>query len=161
MKNSGRIPPAGRPRISTLLAARSLNRFLLVGILNTLVAFAAFPAFFWLFGRVLSLNVLLVVSTIFCTLFSFATHRIVTFRSHGRVHHEVSRFFLLQGVIYVINVTLFNALLLVTRLHPVVIQWVIIAGLQIGNYFVLKRYVFPLRLSDKKVNATDGVDMSR
>lgn len=145
MKNSGLIPPTSRPHISALLAAGSLNRFLLVGILNTFVAFAAFPTLFWMFGHVLTLNVLLVVSTIFCTLFSFATHRTVTFRSHGQVHHEVARFFLLQGVIYVVNVTLFNALLIVARLHPVVIEWLIIAALQIGNYFVLRQYVFPLK----------------
>jgi len=132
--------------ISKIFAVRSLTRFFAVGIGNTIVAFIAFPILYWISSGALNLNILLLISAVFCTLFSFISHRFVTFESRGRVHYEVLRFFVLQGAVYLLNVVLFNTLLHVTQIHPVILQALIVIGLLAVNYIALNSYIFPKSL---------------
>jgi putative flippase GtrA len=132
-----------KERLSSLFPQRSLSRFLSIGLLNTLVGVSVFPLLYWVIGPTLNVNVILSVSYIFCTIFAFTAHKFVTFRSQGRTHVEGARFFIVSGVTYLLNVGLLNATLPLTPSHPVLLQLGIAIALQIFNFFILGKIVFP------------------
>ena len=132
-----------KERLSSLFPQRSLSRFLSIGLLNTIVGVSVFPLLYWMIGRTLDVNVILIVSYIFCTMFAFTAHKFVTFRSQGRTHVEGVRFFIVSGITYLLNVGLLNAALPLTPSHPVLLQLGIAVTLQIFNFFILGKLVFP------------------
>jgi len=130
-------------RVSSLFPKRSLSRFLSVGFLNTIVGVSVFPALFWIWGPGAHVNAILAISYVVCTLFAFASHRVVTFRSQGRVRVEGTRFLFVSGATYLLNVGLLNASLPLVPSHPIALQIGIALTLQIFNFFILSRIVFP------------------
>lgn len=125
-----------------MLRARSFNRFLIVGIVNTLVGIAVFPVLYWLFIPYAGINALLGISYVLCTLSAFGLHKIVTFESRGRTHVEGPKFFLLSGLTFLLNLALLNGLLPVIPIHPVILQTAIAILLQIGNYLIMNHLIF-------------------
>ncbi len=131
-----------RSRVQRLLTARSAGRFLIVGSVNTLVGFAAFPILYWLFISQVGINTLLATSYISCTLFAFWLHKIFTFESRGRAHIEGPKYFALSGLTFFLNLLLLNGLLRVTSFHPIVLQMGIAIALQLGNYLIMNHLIF-------------------
>lgn len=126
-----------------LFHVRSFGRFLVVGVVNTGIGLSTFPALFWLFYPTVGINSLLAISYIFCTIFSFGSHKVVTFASRDATIPAGIKFFLLSGATYVINLLLLNALLWAVSAHPIILQTSIAVGLQLLNYHVSSYLVFP------------------
>jgi putative flippase GtrA len=66
-------------RLSLHFGAGSLNRFLVVGAVNTVFGLGFFPVVYLLCGNLVSTWLLLVVSYVACPTFSYLTHCLVTF----------------------------------------------------------------------------------
>ena len=122
--------------------SKMFMRFAAVGALNTLLGLSFFPALYWLAHDVLRTTVILTISYVVCTLFAFTMHKFVTFSSTGKAHHEGAKFAGVTGILWGINVLLLNLALTYTHVHPIVAQTVIAVALQLGNYVILKRFVF-------------------
>lgn len=117
-------------------------RFALVGGLNTLLGISLFPLLFWAIGDDVNMNLILVMSYVICTLFAFTMHKFVTFSSKGKSMQQGVKFISLTLVLLGINAVLLNAAIALTTLHPSIAQVIIAVSLQLGNYVVLKRFVF-------------------
>ncbi len=121
---------------------RSLSRFLVVGIINTLVGILLFPLLYWVFGSSIAFNLLLAISYVLCTLSSFLLHKYVTFKSQGSALTEGIKFAILSGFTYILNVIILQVVLPLLPWHPVLVQTVIAVMLQTGNYLGMNRLVF-------------------
>jgi len=105
-----------------ILRPRSIGRFAVIGGLNTLVGIGIFPLLYWLLGKVLSVNALVVLGWTISTSFAFLTHKIVTFESKGKLHHEGVKFTILSLTTLGINLLVMNLALSFTTMNPVLIQ---------------------------------------
>ncbi len=143
-RDSGQASLACRAR--RLLKPRSFGRFMVVGILNTIVGVITFPVLYALYGNKSTINLLLTVSSVLCAAFSYLTHRILTFESKGAYHVEIGKFGLLTLAIYLINLAVLNTVPMLTGVHPVVAQvattFVLAAALMLLNYFGMNWFVF-------------------
>ena len=83
-----------RERVAASLAARSFGRFLLVGGINTVVAFGGFPLLYLTIGSRVGYLSILVFCSAFNPLFSFLMHKFVTFDSCGPAGPEIGRYLL-------------------------------------------------------------------
>jgi putative flippase GtrA len=124
------------------LPSKTFLRFAAVGAVNTLLGISLFPLLYLAVGDVLNVNIILTVSYILCTLSAFTLHKFITFGSEGKAHHEGIKFILVTGVLWAINVVLLNIILALIVINPIIPQTVIAVSLQLGNYVVLKRFVF-------------------
>lgn len=101
---------------------RSLGRFVVVGGLNTLIGMSSFPLLYWLFGNSLGVNFLLLVAWTLSTAFAFLSHKRVTFKSEGKMHHEGIKFLILSLATLGINLLVMNLALSLTHINPIIIQ---------------------------------------
>jgi len=83
-------------RMAALFEARSFGRFLVVGGLNTMVAFGGFPLLYLTLGRPVGYLPILVFCSLFNPVFSFVMHRYVTFASRGPAGAEIGRYLLVS-----------------------------------------------------------------
>ncbi len=138
-----------RAFFSNLVRPRSFGRFMLVGGVNTIVGVATFPFLFWLSDGAVGNNALLIVSSVFCAVFAYFTHRILTFRSKGAYHVEIGKFLILTLVVYLINLAVLNTIPRMTGIHPVAAQVVTTMVLSVIlmalNYFGMNYFVFVSR----------------
>lgn len=142
-----------RSLVRRMFAARSFGRFLVVGVVNTVVGITVFPILYWLFIQYLEINVLLGISYVIGTLSAFGLHRLVTFESRGVTRVEGSKFFMLSGLTFLANLVLLNGLLPFLQLHPIILQTAIAIALQVGNYLVMSRLIFvPATAKDDSEN---------
>ena len=121
---------------------RSISMFLMVGVFNTLVGVLLFPLLHWMFGDVVSFDVLLAISYVLCTASSFILHKYITFKSKGSAISEGAKFAILSAVTYGLNLIILHAVLPLSTWHPVLVQTIIAVALQLGNYFGMNRLVF-------------------
>ena len=121
---------------------RVLIRYTLSGAVNAVFTFSFFPIFYWLLYPAVNINVIVTLGHVVCTLFSFTTHRYITFRSSGKIHHEGSKFFIMQGVNWAVNIVVLNLVLHYFDVRPFYPQMVIVLVLAVMNYFVLKYLIF-------------------
>jgi putative flippase GtrA len=122
--------------------SRTFIRFALVGGVNTILGISLFPILYWLVGGRININIILTISYVLCTLSAFTMHKYVTFGSSGRATGDGLRFIAVTGILWALNVVLLNSILAVSNVHPVIVQTIIAVSLQLGNYVVLKRFVF-------------------
>ena len=126
---------------------RTLIVFAIVGGINTVIGFSMFPLLHWTIGGRVNDNVLLTVSYMVCGLFSFTSHKRITFASKGKAHSEGVRYVLVTLANWAVNLALFNLILHLAHLDPVVVQLSIAIALQLGNYILYKHFVFHTRAS--------------
>lgn len=129
-------------RILGLLKPRSLSRFLIVGLINTMVGVLLFPLLYYFLNSLLSFNLLLAISYALCTASSFLLHKFVTFKSRGNTWREGIKFALLSSITYLLNLIALKFLLPLLPWHPVLVQTAIAIMLQAGNYLGMNRLVF-------------------
>jgi putative flippase GtrA len=149
------VPKQIRFAVRRMLKARSISRFFVVGIVNTLVGITVFPILYWLFIGYAGINSLLAVSYVLCTLSAFGLHKTVTFESRGRTHVEGPKFFLLSAFTFMLNFALLNGLLYAVPVHPVILQTAIAILLQVGNYLIMNRLIFVTAGSPAKPRAKE------
>lgn len=122
-------------------AVGSFGRFGLVGAVNTLVGLGTFPLFYHLFpgGGV---NLLLVNSYVFCTIFAFTFHTFVTFKERGGLAKKALKYSGLSGMNYLANALALNLFLYLFPIYPVIPQLVIAILLQVANYQLMRRFIY-------------------
>ena len=120
-------------------------RYMVVGGLNTLFGFSFFPVFYWLFNHAISVNLLVTLSHLCCTVFAFVTHKYFTFQSEGKIHLEGSKFLLIQTVGWIVNLVLLNLAMAVIPWTAFALQMLISLLLTVANYFVYKYIIFKPR----------------
>lgn len=135
-----------RAHIQQLLRPRSFARFAIIGGLNTVVGVGNFPLLYWLFGRVLNVDLLVVLGWILSTSFAFFLHKLVTFESEGAYHNEGAKFLLLALMTLGINILVMNIAVYIFKAPPVLVQVVIAtvlsAALMVFNYLGMARFIF-------------------
>jgi putative flippase GtrA len=128
--------------VAALLATRSLGRFLLVGGLNTVVAFGGFPLLYLAVGSRVGYLPVLVICSVINPLFSFITHKFVTFDSRGSAGSELGRYLLFSGGAFLAN---WGFLALIdgwSRGWFLLAQFGFNAVLTIVSFVIVRRFVF-------------------
>lgn len=132
-------------------------RFAMVGALNTLLGISLFPILYWIAGTYLNINIILTASYLICTLFAFTMHKFVTFGSSGKSGHEGAKFVLVTAILWGINLVLLNGILFYATVNPVIVQTLIAVSLQLGNYIVLKRFVFTQTHGKDRASSVESI----
>ena len=122
-------------------------RFILVGGVNTIVAYLLFLAFEAAFGGRYLLS--LVLSYVFATLLAFALHRRFTFGVSGR-HRLVADFLRFESVyvvMFVVNAVLLLLFIELAGWPSWLAQAVIVVITTVGSYLAHKFFTFTRRRS--------------
>lgn len=135
--------PTLRQRAAAALATRSFGRFLLVGGLNTVVAFGGFPLLYLAVGGWAGYLPVLVFCSVFNPVFSFLTHKFVTFDSRGQARSELGRYLLLTVAVFLANWGFLALISGWSRGWFVLGQFGFNVVLTVINFFVVRRFVFP------------------
>lgn len=117
------------------LAGRPV-RYVLAGVLNTLVGFAAYPGLLWASGwfRHHYLLALLVVQ-ILCVLFAFTTYKVGVFRSRGNLIGDFIRFTSYYATIFAVNWVTLPFFVEVVGINPIITQTVFNLFVVVFGYF--------------------------
>ncbi len=127
-----------------LFAPRSFGRFAVVGAVNTAFALVLFPSLYLLLGDRVGYGELLAFTYVVCPLFSFLTHRFITFQSQASVLVEGAKFAAFNGVAFPINLWILGRIETWDRISFVVAQIGIGLVVIAINYVVMNRLVFLL-----------------
>ena len=118
-------------------------RFVVVGGINTLWGLAAYPILYALLTPFeVNYVVILILSYVAGTSFSFTTQKYLVFKSHGNHVVEISKFLAFQGAVMLINIVLLPLLVVATSINPVIVQigiGIVFAGL---SFFFHERITF-------------------
>jgi putative flippase GtrA len=131
------------------LAARSFGRFLLVGGVNTVVGFGDFPLLYLTVGGWAGYLPILVFCSVFNPLFSFMTHKYITFESRRPARSEIAWYLLFCGGAFIAS---WGFLALIDGWNRV---WFVLAQtgfnifLTIANFVIFRRFVFPSILESR------------
>jgi putative flippase GtrA len=132
-----------RERVAALLATRSPGRFILVGGLNTAVSFGGFPLLYLAIGNRVGYLPVLVVCSVFNPLFSFVTHRFVTFESRGSAGLELGRYLLFSGSAFLASWGFLALIAGWSRGWFLLAQFGFNVVLTIVSFVIVRRFVFP------------------
>ncbi len=124
------------------LKDRTVFRYTLIGVINTVFGFSFFPFFYWLFHDTLEINILVTLSHLCCVALAFVLHKYFTFQSGNSIRLEGGKFIISQSITWTINIILLNAALKWLGWDPFVLQMLISVLITVGNYFVYKHFVF-------------------
>ena len=119
-------------------------RFLMVGSINTLIGFLAFPFIYWFFSAYRKHYVgMLILSQFICMTISFLTNKIFVFKSKNKISHEVFKFSLFHGICFLINININPFIVNTFGLHPVIVQTGLNVLIVVTTYFWYEKIVFP------------------
>lgn len=98
-------------------------RFLMVGVLNTIVGLSVYPILYLLmfpvgFGYI----EILMVAQFLCITFSFISNKYFVFKTQGNFKKEYLKFFAFHGVYFLINLIALPVLVEVFEVNPIVAQ---------------------------------------
>jgi putative flippase GtrA len=131
-----------RECVSSQLAASSFGRFLLVGGLNTAVAFGGFPLLYLTVGYRIGYLPILVFCSMFNPLFSFLTHKYITFDSRGQTQSEIRRYLLLSVGTFLASWAFLASIEGWSRGRFLLAQFGFNVLLTIINFVIFRRFVF-------------------
>lgn len=98
-------------------------RFLIIGGLNTIVGFVVFPTLYYLMVDVgFGYMVILLISQLVCTNFSFMTNKSMVFRSGGNYLAEYFKYNTFQFVVLALNLFLLPICVEGFKVNPVIAQ---------------------------------------
>ncbi len=126
--------------MAALFAARSFGRFLLVGGLNTAVAYGDFPL---TLGARVGYLPILVFCAVFNPAFSFLTHNYVTFEARGPARPEIGRYLLLSAAAFFASWGFLAMIAGWDRWRFVLAQLGFSVVLTVVNFAVVRRFIFP------------------
>jgi putative flippase GtrA len=126
-----------------LLRARALLhreevRFLIVGVINTVVGYGLFAVFLLFFGYLVSLYLSYAVAVSL----AFVLHRRFTFRVRGNVLIDFVRFVGVYVVSLAVNSVVLPVLVELVGMHPLVAQGVALVITTLISYFGHKWFSF-------------------
>ena len=134
-----------RERLAAQFAARSFGRFILVGGLNTAVGYGAFPLLYLTIGDRVGYLPILVFCFLFNPLFSFLTHRYITFDAREPAPWQVGRYALFWICAFLASWGFLALIHGWTRVWFVLAQLCFSIGLSAVNFAVARRFVFTAR----------------
>lgn len=117
-------------------------RFLVVGGVNTVLAFALFVFFYWTLGGVLGHLGSLALAYLIATLSAFVLHRRFTFRVSGPFLLDFVRFESIYVVMFVINSLGLVLLVDVARWEAIIAQAVLVVVTTVISYVGHKLFSF-------------------
>ena len=130
-----RLPAGGMP------SRRRSLRFVIVGGINTLFGFAIYPALLLLMGASHYLPALAIAQVV-SLVFAFTLHKLVVFRSRGRLMAEFLRFSSFYAGVYAVNWAVLPFLVEVGRVPPIAAQLGFAFIVLVGSYFWHSRLTF-------------------
>jgi putative flippase GtrA len=125
------------PALGALLAREEV-RFLIVGVINTVVGYALFALFLLVFGYLASLYLSYAVAV---TL-AFVLHRRFTFRVRGNVLVDFVRFVGVYVVSLAVNSVVLPVLVELVGLHPLIAQGIALVITTLISYVGHKWFSF-------------------
>jgi putative flippase GtrA len=128
--------------VTSSLAARSFGRFLLVGGLNTAVAFGGFPLLYVTVGNRIGYLPILVFCSVFNPLFSFLTHKYITFDSRGPSGPEIGRYLLFSGGTFLASWAFLASIEGWSRDWFLLAQFGFNVVLTIVSFVIVRRFIF-------------------
>jgi len=118
-------------------------RFLLTGMLNTLVGLATFPILYYMLsGYALHYLVLLCISQAVCIPFAFVTNKFLVFRTKGNYVHEFLKFLTFHLSYFVANLVALPLMVNLFSLNPVIAQSLFAIMVIVSSYFWHSRITF-------------------
>ncbi len=118
-------------------------RFLLAGLLNTLVGLATFPIFyFMLSGYALHYLVVLCISQAVCITFAFVTNKFLVFRTKGNYVPEFLRFLTFHLSYFTANLVALPLMVNLFSMNPVIAQSLFAIMIIVSSYFWHSRITF-------------------
>ena len=131
----------GRLPLQRLLADERV-RFLLVGGVNTALAYGLFVLFYLVLGDSIGHFGSLALSYLIATLVAFVLHRRFTFRASGRMLLDFVRFESVYVVMFAVNAAGLLLLVDVLGWAPVVAQALLVVVTTVISYFSHKLFSF-------------------
>ena len=127
------------------LSRGSFGRFVLVGLVNTAVAYGGFPALYLTIGDKVGYFPILVFCSVFNPLFSFVTHKFVTFASLERPGREILRYLPFNLGTFLLSWVFLHLIRNWSPVLFVLAQVSFNVAVTIASFFVTKRIVFRYR----------------
>jgi putative flippase GtrA len=127
---------------------REKIRFLLAGVLNTVIGLAVYPILYFAAGSFkLHYLVILTISQVICIAFAFLTNKFFVFKTSGNYVKEVGKFLTFHLAYFLVNLAALPALVELLGMTPVWAQTSFAVLVIISSYFWHSRITF----SSKKV----------
>ena len=118
-------------------------RFVLAGVLNTILGIGLYPVLVWSFDFFREhYMVALGICQIVCLIFAFGVQKFAVFQTQGNVRVEFSKFAAFYLVNYGANWAILPLLVQVGKFDPVVAQTAFTLVVVIGSYFWHSRITF-------------------
>ncbi|MCU1543720.1 MAG: GtrA-like protein [Microbacteriaceae bacterium] len=133
-----RLPDDRRPPSLRVLLGREEIRFLLVGVINTVVGYGLFALFLLVFGYLVSLYLSYAVAVSL----AFLLHRRFTFRVKGNVLVDFVRFVGVYVVSLAVNSVVLPLLVEIAGLHPLIAQGIALVITTLISYVGHKWFSF-------------------
>ena len=111
-------------------------RFLIAGIVNTLVGLASYPLLYIMLNPLeFSYIVVLIISQLLCVTFSFVSNKCFVFKTKGNLSKEYLKFFLFHGFYFCINLIALPVMVEFLKLNPMVAQTIFSIFIIVTSYF--------------------------
>ncbi len=121
-------------------------RFILVGILNTVVGLAVYPILYFSLPPLRSHYLtILTISQVLCVTFSFLTTKFMVFRTSGNYMREFGKFGTFHLSIYLVNLAALPVLVELAGMNPVWAQMLFTGLVIVSSYFWHSRITFSSR----------------
>jgi putative flippase GtrA len=133
--------------VSRWLRPGSFNRFVVVGLVNTAFGWGLFPVLYGAFGEPDRVPLILAVNYLAAPVFSFFTHKFITFESRARGQRGLLMYGLFYGALFGLNLLLLRQISTWGRLGTILVQIGVGAMTMVIQYFMLKRWVFVVGLA--------------
>lgn len=120
---------------------RALHRYreqvlyLVAGGWNTVFGYLVFVGLYWALHRSLPTAVILIMSWVVAVTNAYMWYRYLVFRSRGRMHREIPRFFLVYGVTLAANLIVLPVALRTLPLNVYVVQGLFMLVVMVVSYF--------------------------
>lgn len=118
-------------------------RFILAGVLNTILGVVLYPVLLWSFDFFREhYMVALAVNQIVCLIFAFGVQKFAVFQTRGNVLVEFPKFASFYLLNYVVNWAVLPLLVQVAKFDPAISQLAFTLVVVIGSYFWHSRITF-------------------
>jgi putative flippase GtrA len=118
-------------------------RFLIVGGINTLFGWSAFPAIYFLtLAARWHYLIVLVITQVICITFSFLTAKFFVFRTRGNFVAEFAKFCTFHASYFALNIIILPILVEVVKINPVIGQFGFAVAVVLSSYFWHSKITF-------------------
>ncbi|MBW3639501.1 MAG: GtrA family protein [Actinobacteria bacterium] len=124
------------------MSSTRVQRFVVLGVLNSIFGFAVFAAFQLALGRILHYILVLCLAHVVAVLESYAVQRRYVWRSRDAWLPELFRFFSVYLGVLALNIPLLLLFVEFVRLPVVVAQGCTILIFAVGSYLVHRSFTF-------------------